>query len=201
MATARFRNCARPESRLSTDALPSDALSSADAAALRVSDADALALDASRRPAPRTGLTIAAAIGEVWNGMRRYGHRELGLLMVTAGFIVGVVLTSSWCTAAPEFSALVAVVRRPALTGRCRGCFGIEKVGIGRRSGRAAPCEDDGSAWSRWWNHRNARERRWNRRNAGERRWNRRNACERRWNRRNACERPPISPLSCVLVK
>ena len=27
MATARFRNCARPECRLSTDALPSDALS------------------------------------------------------------------------------------------------------------------------------------------------------------------------------
>ncbi len=160
----------------------------ADAAALSVSDADALALDASRRRALRTGLTIAAAIGvhnfaeglaigvsaragaislatvliigfalhnategfgivgplgdvkpswrwlglagligggptflgsivgygvtshplelvfyaaaggailyvigEVWNGMRRYGHRELGLLMVTAGFIVGVV--------------------------------------------------------------------------------------------------------------
>ena len=160
----------------------------ADAAALSVSDADALALDASRRRALRTGLTIAAAIGvhnfaeglaigvsaragaislatvliigfalhnategfgivgplgdvkpswrwlglagligggptflgsivgygvtshplelvfyaaaggailyvigEVWNGMRRYGHRELGLLMVTAGFLVGVV--------------------------------------------------------------------------------------------------------------
>ena len=30
-------------------------------------------------------------IGEVWNGMRRYGHRELGLLMVTAGFLVGVI--------------------------------------------------------------------------------------------------------------
>ena len=160
----------------------------ADAAALSVSDADALALDASRRRALRTGLTIAAAIGvhnfaeglaigvsaragaislatvliigfalhnategfgivgplgdvkpswrwlglagligggptflgsivgygvtshplelvfyaaaggailyvigEVWNGMRRYGHRELGLLMVTAGFLVGVI--------------------------------------------------------------------------------------------------------------
>ncbi len=160
----------------------------ADAAALSVSEADALALDASRRRALRTGLTIAAAIGvhnfaeglaigvsaragaislatvliigfalhnategfgivgplgdvkpswrwiglagligggptflgsivgygvtshplelvfyaaaggailyvigEVWNGMRRYGHRELGLLMVTAGFLVGVI--------------------------------------------------------------------------------------------------------------
>jgi ZIP family zinc transporter len=160
----------------------------ADAAALSVSDADALALDASRRRALRTGLTIAAAIGvhnfaeglaigvsaragaislatvliigfalhnategfgivgplgdvkpswrwlglagligggptflgsivgygvtshplelvfyaaaggailyvigEVWNGMRRYGHRELGLLMVTAGVLVGVI--------------------------------------------------------------------------------------------------------------
>ena len=29
-------------------------------------------------------------IGEVWNGMRRYGYRELGLLMVTVGFTVGV---------------------------------------------------------------------------------------------------------------
>ena len=160
----------------------------ADAAALSIADADALALDASRRRALRTGLTIAAAIGvhnfaeglaigvsaragaislatvliigfalhnategfgivgplgdvrpswrwiglagligggptflgsivgygvtshplelvfyaaaggailyvigEVWNGMRRYGHRELGLLMVTAGFLVGVI--------------------------------------------------------------------------------------------------------------
>ena len=30
-------------------------------------------------------------IGEVWNGMRRYGHRELGLIMLTAGFLVGVI--------------------------------------------------------------------------------------------------------------
>jgi len=29
-------------------------------------------------------------IGEIWNGMRRYGYRELGLLMVSAGFIIGV---------------------------------------------------------------------------------------------------------------
>ena len=36
------------------------------------------------------GGAILYVIGEVWNGMRRYGHRELGLLMVTAGFIIGV---------------------------------------------------------------------------------------------------------------
>jgi ZIP family zinc transporter len=33
---------------------------------------------------------ILYVIGEVWNSMRRYGHRELGLLMLTAGFLVGV---------------------------------------------------------------------------------------------------------------
>src|SRR5438270_5736314 len=36
------------------------------------------------------GGAILYVIGEVWNGLRRYGHRELGLLMVTAGFLVGV---------------------------------------------------------------------------------------------------------------
>jgi zinc transporter, ZIP family len=36
------------------------------------------------------GGAILYVIGEIWNGMRRYGHRELGLLMVTAGFMVGV---------------------------------------------------------------------------------------------------------------
>jgi len=36
------------------------------------------------------GGAILYVIGEVWNGMRRYGHRELGLLMVSAGFFVGV---------------------------------------------------------------------------------------------------------------
>jgi zinc transporter, ZIP family len=36
------------------------------------------------------GGAILYVIGEVWNGMRRYGHRELGLLMLTAGFLVGV---------------------------------------------------------------------------------------------------------------
>jgi ZIP family zinc transporter len=37
------------------------------------------------------GGAILYVIGEVWNGMRRYGYRELGLLMVTTGFMVGVV--------------------------------------------------------------------------------------------------------------
>jgi zinc transporter, ZIP family len=36
------------------------------------------------------GGAILYVIGEVWNGMRRYGYRELGLLMLAAGFIVGV---------------------------------------------------------------------------------------------------------------
>jgi ZIP family zinc transporter len=36
------------------------------------------------------GGAILYVIGEIWNGMRRYGHRELGLLMVSAGFLVGV---------------------------------------------------------------------------------------------------------------
>jgi zinc transporter, ZIP family len=37
------------------------------------------------------GGAILYVIGEVWNGMRRYGHRELGLLMLSAGFLVGVI--------------------------------------------------------------------------------------------------------------
>jgi ZIP family zinc transporter len=36
------------------------------------------------------GGAILYVIGEVWNGMRRHGHRELGLLMLSAGFIIGV---------------------------------------------------------------------------------------------------------------
>jgi ZIP family zinc transporter len=35
------------------------------------------------------GGAILYVIGEVWNAMRRYGHRELGLIMLTAGFLVG----------------------------------------------------------------------------------------------------------------
>jgi ZIP family zinc transporter len=37
------------------------------------------------------GGAILYVIGEIWNGMRRYGHRELGLLMLSAGFMVGVI--------------------------------------------------------------------------------------------------------------
>ncbi len=37
------------------------------------------------------GGAILSVIGEVWTGMRRYGHRELGLLLLSAGFLVGVV--------------------------------------------------------------------------------------------------------------
>ncbi len=36
------------------------------------------------------GGAILYVVGEIWNGMRRYGYREVGLLMVSAGFIVGV---------------------------------------------------------------------------------------------------------------
>jgi ZIP family zinc transporter len=37
-----------------------------------------------------SGGAILYVIGEVWNGMRRHGHRELGLWMLSLGFIVGV---------------------------------------------------------------------------------------------------------------
>jgi ZIP family zinc transporter len=38
-----------------------------------------------------SGGAILFVVGEVWNGMRRFGHRELGLSMVTAGFMIGIV--------------------------------------------------------------------------------------------------------------
>jgi ZIP family zinc transporter len=38
-----------------------------------------------------SGGAILYVIGEVWNAMRRYGHRELGLWLLTFGFFVGVV--------------------------------------------------------------------------------------------------------------
>jgi ZIP family zinc transporter len=37
-----------------------------------------------------SGGAILYVIGEVWNGMRRYGHRELGLWLLSAGFFAGV---------------------------------------------------------------------------------------------------------------
>lgn len=36
------------------------------------------------------GGAVLYVIGEIWNGMRRYGHRTLGLYMLSAGFLVGV---------------------------------------------------------------------------------------------------------------
>jgi ZIP family zinc transporter len=36
------------------------------------------------------GGAILYVIGEVWTGVRRHGYRQLGLLMISAGFIVGV---------------------------------------------------------------------------------------------------------------
>ncbi len=36
------------------------------------------------------GGAILYVIGEIWTGMRRYGHRELGLWLLSAGFFVGV---------------------------------------------------------------------------------------------------------------
>ena len=44
------------------------------------------------------GGAIIYVIGEIWNGMRRYGYRELGLLMLSAGFLLGVItdLVVTW---------------------------------------------------------------------------------------------------------
>jgi zinc transporter, ZIP family len=36
------------------------------------------------------GGAILYVVGEIWQGMRRYGHRELGLLLLTAGFAAGI---------------------------------------------------------------------------------------------------------------
>ena len=36
------------------------------------------------------GGAILYVIGEVWQGMRRYGHRELGLVLLSVGFMVAV---------------------------------------------------------------------------------------------------------------
>jgi zinc transporter, ZIP family len=36
------------------------------------------------------GGAILYVIGEIWTGMRRYGHRTLGLYMLAAGFLLGV---------------------------------------------------------------------------------------------------------------
>jgi ZIP family zinc transporter len=36
------------------------------------------------------GGAILYVIGEVWNGMRRFGHRELGMWLLSLGFLVGI---------------------------------------------------------------------------------------------------------------
>jgi ZIP family zinc transporter len=36
------------------------------------------------------GGAILYVIGEIWQGMRRYGHRELGLVLLSAGFAAGI---------------------------------------------------------------------------------------------------------------
>jgi ZIP family zinc transporter len=38
-----------------------------------------------------SGGAILYVIGEVWNGMRRHGHREMGLAMLALGFTAGIV--------------------------------------------------------------------------------------------------------------
>jgi zinc transporter, ZIP family len=38
-----------------------------------------------------SGGAILYVIGEVWNAMRRYGHRELGLWFLSVGFVAGLV--------------------------------------------------------------------------------------------------------------
>jgi ZIP family zinc transporter len=37
------------------------------------------------------GGAILYVIGEIWHGMRRFGHRELGLYMIAAGVMIGVI--------------------------------------------------------------------------------------------------------------
>ena len=37
------------------------------------------------------GGAVLYVIGEVWSAMRRYGHRELGLWLLSAGFLAGVI--------------------------------------------------------------------------------------------------------------
>jgi ZIP family zinc transporter len=36
------------------------------------------------------GGAIVYVIGEIWHGMRRYGHRELGLILLASGFAAGI---------------------------------------------------------------------------------------------------------------
>ena len=36
------------------------------------------------------GGAILYVVGEIWTGMRRYGHRTIGLYMLAFGFLLGV---------------------------------------------------------------------------------------------------------------
>jgi hypothetical protein len=38
----------------------------------------------------RVGGAILYVIGEIWHGMRRFGHHELGLVLLSAGFAAGI---------------------------------------------------------------------------------------------------------------
>jgi ZIP family zinc transporter len=37
------------------------------------------------------GAAVFYVIGEIWHGMRRFGHKELALALLTAGFMAGVI--------------------------------------------------------------------------------------------------------------
>jgi ZIP family zinc transporter len=37
------------------------------------------------------GGAILYVIGEIWHGMRRFGHREVGLILLACGFAAGVI--------------------------------------------------------------------------------------------------------------
>jgi ZIP family zinc transporter len=54
-----------------------------------------LGYQVTSQPLELVFLAVAAGailyvIGEIWQGMRRYGHRELGLVLLTAGFAAGI---------------------------------------------------------------------------------------------------------------
>jgi ZIP family zinc transporter len=54
-----------------------------------------LGYQVTSQPLELAFLAVAAGailyvIGEIWQGMRRYGHRELGLVLLTAGFAAGI---------------------------------------------------------------------------------------------------------------
>ena len=75
------------------------------------------------------GGAILYVIGEIWNGMRRLGHRELGLLVVSAGFMAMYLPRGIRSTPAPSAHAANSV----------GGSRGLAAVGVpGRRVTRPA---------------------------------------------------------------